>query len=139
MIEQEDQIIFFDGLCNLCNSSVQFIIKRDSKLNFKFASLQSEFAKTCLGEEFSSSALKKGVVLKKGDRIFTASSAALQIARKLDGLWPLLFCFYFIPKFFRDWVYGWIANNRNKIWGKKEECWVPTPEIAWRFIDQPIL
>ena len=124
----------FDGVCNLCNSSVNFIIDHDPKGHFKFAALQSEYGQEklkALGlntEDFDS------LVLLSGDKVYRKSSAALRIARKLNGLYPLLYIFMIIPPFIRHWGYDIIAKNRYKWWGKQDSCRMPTPELQSRFV-----
>jgi predicted DCC family thiol-disulfide oxidoreductase YuxK len=128
-------VILFDGVCNLCNASVQFVIKRDKKKQFFFASLQSRYAKENLPSEFSDEAALQSIVLKDDDKIKTKSSAVLTIAKSLSGLWPALFIFIIIPKFLRDWVYDFIARNRYKWFGKKDQCMIPSTELKSRFLD----
>lgn len=128
-------IILFDDICNLCSASVQFIIKRDSHGVFRFASLQSDVGQQLL-EKFSLD--KKhfhSIVLIKNGKLFQRSDAALEIARSLGAGWPLLYGFKILPLFFRDATYNWISKNRYKFFGKKNECWIPTPELKSRFID----
>ncbi|WP_425392294.1 thiol-disulfide oxidoreductase DCC family protein [Ekhidna sp.] len=131
----EKPIILFDGVCNLCNSSVQFVIKRDEKEQFLFASLQSEYAKENLPATLSEEDNLQSIVLKHRGSIKTKSTAALHIARKLNGLWPALYGLIIIPKFIRDWVYDIIAKNRYKWFGKKDQCMIPSPEMKSRFLD----
>ncbi len=127
-------IILFDGVCNLCNASVQFILKRDSKAHFRFASLQSEFGKQqLLLYEIDASKCDSVIYIYK-DRAFIKSTAALQIAKKLGGGWPLLYGLIIIPRFIRDWVYGFIAKNRYRWFGKKDSCMIPSPELKSRFL-----
>lgn len=128
-------IIFFDGVCNLCNASVQFILKRDKEDKFLFASLQSGFAKENLPIGLSDSEGLQSIVLKKSDSILTKSSAVLTITRSLTGLWPLFYFFMIIPKPIRDWVYSIVAKNRYKWFGKKDYCMIPSPEFKNRFLD----
>lgn len=133
MSNKEQHIVFFDGVCNLCNSSLQFIIRNDRKALFKFASLQSDKACELLkpfGElnEDSVLYLKNGILYKR-------SSAALRIARQLDGLWPLLYIFIIIPPFIRNAIYKWIAKNRYQWFGKMEECMVPEEGLKERFLE----
>lgn len=130
---QEHPIIFFDGICNLCNGAVQFVIERDGKNYFKFAALQSDFAQ----KELASHKLnvKQGdsfVLLEKG-RVYEQSTAALRVAKKLKGLWSILYVLIIVPPFIRDWMYKFIARNRYKWFGKQESCWVPTPELKNKF------
>jgi len=129
-----DQIILFDGVCNLCNGSVQFVIQRDPKGRFNFAALQSDAAKQLLKDyQLPVSDLYSIILIKKG-KVYQRSSAALEIARGLSGLWPLLYVFVVIPRFIRDGIYNWIAKNRYRWFGQKEECMIPTPELKSRFL-----
>lgn len=130
----QHDVVFFDGYCNLCSSSVQFILQRDSKKRFKFASLQGNYAKSELGEELAAVQADRGIVLKRAGKLYTQSDAALQIAKKMDGAWPMLFIFWYLPKGFRDFIYNWIAKNRYKWFGQKEVCWIPEGNIKERFL-----
>ena len=125
----------FDGVCNLCSGSVQFIIKRDSKRIFKFASLQSEFGQQQLKRLGISTDSFQSIILIKDESILQQSDAALEIAKHLSGLWPMFFGFKVLPRFIRDAVYDWIAKNRYSWFGKKESCWLPSPDLKSRFID----
>jgi predicted DCC family thiol-disulfide oxidoreductase YuxK len=128
------QVVLFDGLCNLCSGSVQFIIKRDPDQRFQFASLQSEFGqKALIRLGLDVNKLHSIVVLSEG-KVYHRSDAALQIARNLGGLWPIFYIFKFLPRFFRDWLYNIVARYRYKLFGKKDECWIPTPQLSDRFI-----
>lgn len=134
------KIILFDGVCNLCNGTVVFIIKRDKKNVFKFATLQSEIAHDLVisfasneKDKESSNALDSIILLDNGKK-YTKSSAALRIAKHLSGAYPLLYGLMIIPKFLRDWVYSIIAKNRYKWFGKKESCMIPTPELQKKFL-----
>ncbi len=134
-MSEKKQIILFDGVCNLCNGSVQFIIKRDKKSNFRFAPLQGETAKKLLqNSAFSTSALES-ILLVDGDKIYHRSTAALKIAKQLNGLWPLLYAFIILPKMLRDSVYNYIGKNRYKWFGKQESCMMPTPETKALFLE----
>ena len=127
--------MLFDGLCNLCSGAVQFIIKQDKHAIFKFASLQSKFGENAL---IQYGLVNKGVdsiVLIDNGKAYVKSTAALRIAKKLNALYPLLYAFIIVPPFIRDWVYDWIARNRFKWFGKKESCWLPTPELKAKFLD----
>jgi len=128
-------ILFFDGVCNLCNSSVQFIIKRDKSNRFRFSSLQSSKSKELLPTDLVNTENLQTLVLLKDDKILTKSTAALNIARGLSGLWPILYIFMIIPKFLRDLAYDFIAKNRYKWFGKKDACMIPSPELKAKFID----
>ncbi|MFJ7935221.1 thiol-disulfide oxidoreductase DCC family protein [Sporosarcina sp. NPDC096371] len=128
------RIVLFDGDCNFCDSSVQFIIKRDPVGHFLFTSLQSDKGVE-LSKQYSIPPDVDSLVLIENGKVFTRSSAALRIAKKLDGLWHLLFLFILVPRKIRDTVYDYVAKNRYKWFGKKEEsCMLPPPEMRKRFI-----
>jgi predicted DCC family thiol-disulfide oxidoreductase YuxK len=128
------KVILFDGVCNLCNSSVQFIIRRDPGGQFKFAPLQSSFGQEQL-KKFGIPPEALNSVILIGDEVaFQRSDAALEIARNFTGMWRGLYYFKVIPRFFRDWIYDRIAKNRYSLFGKRDECMIPTPELKARFI-----
>lgn len=132
--ERQNPVVLFDGVCNLCNSSVQFIIDRDPKSNFRFASLQSEIGKALLkANNFPEGQLNSVIFIGK-DQAHDKSRAALEIARRLNGLWPLLYGFIVVPSFLRDLIYNWIAKNRYRWFGVLNECMMPTPEMKKRFL-----
>lgn len=131
----ETKIILFDGVCNLCNGAINFIIKHDPKALFKFASLQGETGQRLLKKHQINSAETDSIVLIEGDTVSVKSSAALRIAKYLNKGYPLLFGFMIVPKFIRNAVYDYIARNRYKWFGKKESCMIPTPELKSRFLD----
>lgn len=126
-------IILFDGVCNLCNHSVQFIIKRDRKGIFKFASLQSAVAQDVL-KKMNAKNFPDSIAYIEEGKLFTKSDAALRIARTLNGGWRFLYYFIFIPRVIRNAVYGFIARNRYKWFGKKQSCMVPATGLAARFL-----
>jgi predicted DCC family thiol-disulfide oxidoreductase YuxK len=133
-LPRNNGIVLFDGYCNLCSGSVQFIIKRDLKKYFKFASLQSEVGKELhqkfdLPENYTES-----VVLIEDEKIFLKSDALIKITQKLKGLWPLLAIFKILPKFLRNLIYDFIANNRFRWFGKKKQCFMPSKPIRERFL-----
>jgi predicted DCC family thiol-disulfide oxidoreductase YuxK len=132
---QNRDIILFDGVCNLCSGSVQFIIKRDEKGIFKFASLQSSFGQQQLDRFKLNKNLLYSIILLRGDQTFQRSDAALEIAKQLSGGWPLLYIFKILPRFLRDGIYNLIARNRYRLFGKKDACWIPTPELKERFLE----
>lgn len=129
-------IILFDGVCNLCNNMVHFVIKRDKKNVFKFAALQSGYGQNLLKKFGLETAKHKSIVLVENNKSYTKSTAALRIAKQLTGGWPLLYLFIIIPPFVRNSVYDFIATNRYKWFGKKETCWFPSAELKARFIDE---
>lgn len=130
----DQPIIFFDGVCNLCNASVQFVIAHDKKDQFKFTALQGDYAKEVLPKSNVDLEKLNTILLLEDGKLYTKSSAALRVARKLNGLIPLLYAFIIVPKFIRDWIYDIIAKNRYQWWGRQESCWVPTPELKSKFI-----
>ncbi|MGB0404256.1 MAG: thiol-disulfide oxidoreductase DCC family protein [Salibacteraceae bacterium] len=128
-------LILFDGVCNLCEKSVQFVIKRDKKKKFKYASLQSNVGEKILWESNLSNSNFDSFVFVEDGQVFTKSTAAIKVATHLGSYWPVLEVFMLIPKFLRDPIYDFVAKNRFRWYGKKEECWVPTPELKDLFID----
>ena len=127
-------IILFDGVCNFCNGSVNFIIERDARGDFKFAPLQSEIGEQLLKENGIDKAETDSVVLIEDGKAYTHSTAALRIARKLDGAWKWFYYLIFVPRFIRDAFYKLFARFRYTLFGKKDECMIPTPEIRARFL-----
>ena len=118
----------------LCNGVVQFIIKHDPEKKFLFTSLQSESGQQLLKQYKLPSENFNSFLLLQDDTIFYKSSAALKVARQIKSVWKALYIFMIVPKFIRDAVYGWIAANRYKWFGKKEVCMIPTPELQARFL-----
>jgi predicted DCC family thiol-disulfide oxidoreductase YuxK len=129
------KISLFDGVCNLCNSSVQFIIKRDRKNRFLFASLQGHTGQEYLRRFNLPADTFNSFLLVEDNHYYTRSTSALRIARSLSGGWPLLYAFIIVPRFIRDAVYNLIAKNRYKWFGKQEACWIPTPDLKKKFLD----
>lgn len=127
-------VVLFDGVCNFCNSSVNFIIRHDKKDFFRFTPLQSEIGMN-ISEKYNldSGNLKSVILVEKG-RIYTKTTAALRIAKKLSGGWPLLYAFIIVPAPIRDVVYNVIAKYRYKWWGERDACMIPTPEIRKKFL-----
>lgn len=129
-----NDIILFDGICNFCNSSVQFIINRDSKGHYQFASLQSMTGLSLL-EKHAIDENIESIVLIEGDKFYTRSTAALRICRNLEGPYRLLAALLVVPAPFRDIFYNFIAKNRYRWFGKQDSCKIPSPEIRSRFLD----
>lgn len=126
--------MFFDGVCNLCNHSVQFIIRHDPKQYFKFASIQSDFAKEILKPfHIDTTAFQSIIYLEEG-KVYQYSDAVLHIAKHLNKGYKFFYTFRFVPRFIRDALYKFIANNRYKWMGKKEACMIPTPTLKERFL-----
>lgn len=131
-----DRIVFFDGVCNLCNGAVQLIIDHDRHALFRFAPLQSDLARKLLSERGAvvDPAEMDSVILLEGDRVYQRSDAALRIARRLDAPWPVAYALIVVPRFVRDAVYKLIARHRYRWFGRSETCRVPTPELRARFL-----
>ncbi|MFN3849283.1 MAG: thiol-disulfide oxidoreductase DCC family protein [Spirosomataceae bacterium] len=127
-------IILFDGVCNLCNAFVNFVIDRDSKKQFKFAALQSPEGQRVLEQYNLQTSDFQTVVLLKENQIYKKSDAALTVAKHLDGFWKYAYIFKILPRFFRDFCYDFIARNRYRFFGKKDVCRIPTPELKERFL-----
>lgn len=129
------KIILFDGVCNLCNGAVRFIIEHDTKDRFRFAPLQGETAAHLIQERGIETASVDSIILiDPGTAYYFKSTAALHIAKELSGAWPLLQVFFILPEGFRNIVYDFIARNRYRWFGKKESCMVPTPELKAKFL-----
>lgn len=135
---RDHPIILFDGVCNFCNSAVNFVIKRDPQSKLKFATLQSEKAHEVLSAHQLSSSDLSSFVLIEDDKIYTRSTAALRVCRELSGFWPMMYGFMIVPRFIRDGVYNWIARHRYQWFGKRETCMIPTNDIRSRFLNEPI-
>lgn len=134
MSTSEHPVLLFDGVCNLCNSSVQFIIERDPRAHFRFASLQSEEGQALLNRFEDRPADLSSVVLVQDGQLYSRSDAALRVARQLGRGWPLLYALIVVPRPIRDAVYNWIARNRYRWFGKKEACMIPSPDLKSRFL-----
>jgi predicted DCC family thiol-disulfide oxidoreductase YuxK len=132
-------VVLFDGVCNLCTRAVQFIIKRDPHGYFRFASLQSEYAQALLrahGVSLTLDGRDDTVALIEDGRVYTHSDAGLRIARHLAGPVRLAAVLIVLPRFVRDAVYRLIARHRYRVFGRRDVCWMPTPELKARFLDQ---
>ncbi len=131
--EPDGSIVFFDGVCNLCSGAVKFVIRRDRKQQFKFASLQSSFAQDFFGQFGIPKSFDSIVLFHKGE-FYTRSDAALRIASKMDFPWPILYGLKIFPKGIRNFIYDFIARNRYRWFGISDQCMIPTPEISKRFV-----
>ncbi|SMG47540.1 thiol-disulfide oxidoreductase DCC family protein [Arenibacter troitsensis] len=132
---QDNKIILFDGVCNLCNSSVQYVIKRDKGNVYRFAALQSEIGKKLVEERgIDTSQIDSIILIEPGVAYYTKSTAALKIAQSFGGVWQLASVFEWIPEKIRNWVYDYIAKNRYKWYGRKDACMIPTPELKSKFL-----
>jgi predicted DCC family thiol-disulfide oxidoreductase YuxK len=133
-IQDQFEIVLFDGVCNLCNSAVDLIVRNDKEGHFKVGALQDEKTRALLKDYHINEDYLDSIILIRGDQVFYKSRAALEITKKLRGAWPLLYGFIVIPAFIRDPVYDWIALNRYRWFGKKETCRLPTAEERARFL-----
>jgi predicted DCC family thiol-disulfide oxidoreductase YuxK len=130
----KSDVILFDGICNFCNSTINFIIQRDKNKLIRFAPLQSEAGRQLLAAfNLSTTEFHSFIYIENG-KVFTESTAALRVCKKLTALWPLLYGFIIVPKFIRNGIYKWIAKNRYKWFGQKDQCMIPSPEIRNRFL-----
>lgn len=127
-------VVLFDGVCNLCNAGVNFLLDHDPDGHFKFAALQSEVGQRLLaacglpGDDFES------FVLVEGGRCYQRSEGALRVARRLPGAWRLLYGFIILPAPLRDRLYDVVARNRYRWFGRRDTCRMPTPELQARFL-----
>lgn len=122
-------------MCNLCNSSVQFVIKRDKKDVFRYAALQSEVGQHLVAERgIDATKVDSIILIEPGVAYYTKSDAALEIAQDLGGLWKLSAIFTWIPTSIRNGIYDFIAKNRYKWFGKQDACMIPTPELKAKFL-----
>ena len=135
MEELNHPVILFDGVCNLCSASVQFIIKHDKKSIFRFASLQSKFGKRIIEKHDLATKNIDSVILLENNIVQLKSTAALQIAKQLGGIYSALYVFIIIPRFMRDSIYDFVARNRYRWFGKQESCMIPKPELKKLFIE----
>ena len=131
-MESEKPIIFFDGVCNLCNGAINFIIDRDPHSYFKFAPLQSDIAKEYIPEDLIQKT--DSILYWHSGEISSKSNAALKIAKHLKGGWKMAYGFIIIPKFIRDFFYDLVARNRYSWFGKRDSCRMPTQDIKDRFL-----
>lgn len=134
-LTEGESLILFDGVCNLCSGAVQFVIRRDPHARFRFASLQSDYGQQQLIRLGLNPESLHSIILVQEEKFYQRSDAALEIACKLSGGWSLLYAFKILPRFFRDAVYNFIARYRYRWFGRKDACWIPTPELKARFKD----
>jgi len=128
------RIIFFDGVCNLCNWSVQTVIRNDKKNKFQFASLQSTFTANFF-KQHNFHNTSDSIIYFNGDSFYEKSNAALRISKHLRFPYPVLIAFWIFPAFIRNAFYNWVARNRYKWFGKRESCMIPTSDLKSRFLD----
>ena len=128
-------LILFDGVCNLCNGFVQFVIARDPHARFQFGALQSSSARRVLEAHETPHPLPDSIVLVEDGKVYTQSTAALRIARHLSFPFPLAFGLLVVPRPLRDGMYAWVARHRFRWFGRRDHCMVPTPALRSRFLD----
>jgi len=131
---EERPILFFDGVCNFCNGTVNFIIRHDKKEHFLFAPLQSDKGREVLHDMNPKDDSLQSVIISYKGKIYEKSDAALQVFRILGGLWSVFLAGYIIPRFIRDGIYNFIAAHRYKWFGKRDACMVPSSAIRARFL-----
>jgi predicted DCC family thiol-disulfide oxidoreductase YuxK len=133
MDKKINAIVLFDGECNFCNNSVQFILKRDPKGYFNFATLQGKTGQDIVNKNQLNG--MDGIILIENGKLYHKSTAALRICKHLKGAWKICYLFIVVPKPIRNMVYDYIAKNRYKWFGKRDSCMIPSPEIRNRFLD----
>ncbi len=134
VVEQRYPIVLFDGVCNFCDASVNWIIAHDWRGHFRFAPLQSQAGDRLQREHGLDPSGLDALVLVEGERAYRKSGAALRILRRLRWPWPVLFGLIAVPAFVRDFVYDFLARRRYRWFGRKDECMVPTAEVRERFL-----
>jgi predicted DCC family thiol-disulfide oxidoreductase YuxK len=126
-------VVLFDGVCKLCNGSVNFILRRDREGQLKLAPLQSDYGRQVIASQGKNSDAMGSILLLEGTRLSEKSTAIIRITKYLDGAWPLCMVFLIIPQFIRDFIYDIIANNRYRWFGKYGTCRLPNAEFEDRF------
>ncbi len=128
-------VILFDGICNLCNSAVRFVIRHDRKKQFRFASLQGEAGLQLMKQYHVQLPHTDSFILIYNQKVYIKSSAALMFLKMIGGPLALAYGFIIVPRFIRDGIYSWIAKNRYKWFGKKESCMIPEKDLSYLFLD----
>lgn len=129
-----DNLVLFDGVCNLCNASVQFIIRHDRTAIFHFAALQSEIGREICRSQGLDPADAQTFVLISGGRILVRSDAAIQVVSRFGGAWRFFEVFRLVPRVARDWIYSVVARNRYRWFGRTDACMIPIPDVKARFL-----
>ena len=130
----DNPIILFDGVCNFCNAAVNFTIKRDKQNKIRFAALQSDAGRQLVQQYGLPADDMRSFLFIENEKVYNRSTAALKVCRYLTGLWPLCYGLMIVPALIRNGVYDWIAKNRYKWFGERQECMIPTPEVRARFL-----
>ncbi|QSW89150.1 DUF393 domain-containing protein [Flavobacterium endoglycinae] len=134
-LPKNKKIVLFDGVCNLCDGAVQFIIKHDKKDIFRFVSLQSELGKEiCNYIGVDQNKIDSIILYNPGVAYYYKSTAVIEIGNDLGGIYSLISAFKILPEKLRNYFYDYIAKNRYKWYGKKESCMIPTPELKAKFL-----
>jgi predicted DCC family thiol-disulfide oxidoreductase YuxK len=133
-MNQDHDIILFDGVCNLCNGAINFIIARDPKNRYKFAALESEVGQKLLATHEINPDEIDSIVLIRNNNAYVKAGAAIRIAQYMSGGWPIFYAFRIIPGFLSNVIYDFIAKNRYRWFGKKDSCMIPTPELKSKFL-----
>ena len=131
---EEHPIILFDGICNFCNSAVNFVIRHDKRGRIRFAALQSVAGQALLARYQLPTSIFDTFIFLENGKVYTRSTAALRLSRYLSGAWPVFYGFIIVPEFIRNWLYNFVARNRYKWFGQKQSCMVPGPQIRQRFL-----
>jgi predicted DCC family thiol-disulfide oxidoreductase YuxK len=133
-LSQQQPVVLFDGVCNFCDATINFLIRHDSRARFRFAPLQEAAGQALLQQlGLNTSTFDTFLLLEQG-RVYQKSTAALRVLRQLPGAWPLLYGFAIVPVFLRDAVYGFIARNRYRWFGRKDACLIPDKSVRGRFV-----
>lgn len=127
-------VVLFDGVCNLCNGSVNWLIDHDKKNVLQFASLQSEYAQQTIGKLGLQGSYLDTMVLVDGENYYVRSTAILHMLKLMGGIYSIAFVFVIIPAFIRDAFYNFIARNRYRWFGRQDACRIPTPELKAKFL-----
>ena len=134
-MSESNPIILFDGVCNLCNKTVQFVIKKDREKKFRFASLQGSSGQRILKDLKIPADIFHSFILLEDDKVYERSTAALRLLKLLGRGWQFFYIFILLPKPIRDGIYNWISRNRYKWFGKKDSCMIPEGGVKDRFLN----
>ncbi|MGV3696918.1 thiol-disulfide oxidoreductase DCC family protein [Flavobacterium sp.] len=135
-LPKDKKILLFDGVCNLCDSAIQFVIKHDKKDVFRFVPLQSELGRSIIKHlGIDTSKVDSMLLYEPGVAYYYKAQAAIRISRYMGGIYSMIGIFSVLPRGFLDWVYDYVARNRYKWYGKKESCMIPTPELKAKFLE----
>ena len=136
-MKEPNKILLFDGVCNLCNGTVQFVLRNDKNKDAVFSSLQSEVGQQILKENNLNRSEFDSIIYYRNKKVLIKSTSVLNLLKDMGGIWPLFFPLIIIPTFIRDFIYDWVAKNRYRWFGKAESCMLPLPEYRNRFYESP--